>query len=63
MALGMALFCSSIFRSLILGSFGHTRLDRVSVLLLAKFRYHSLSAYCDTVSLSEEMDVLLLDGA
>ena len=30
MALGMTLFCSSIFRCLIPGSFSHTRLDRVS---------------------------------
>mgnify|MGYP003310345053 CR=1 FL=1 len=82
MALGMAYFCSAIFRCLIsslfgytwffrsyqthlagLGSFSHTRLDRVSVLLLAKYRYHSLSAYCDTVPLSKIMAVLLLDGA
>ena len=45
------------------GSFSHTRLDRVSVLLLAKYRYHSISPHCCTVSLSEEMAVLLLDGA
>ena len=46
-----------------IGSFSHTRLDRVSVLLLAKYRYHSISPHCCTVSLSEEMAVLLLDGA
>ena len=45
------------------GSFGHTRLDRVSQLLWVKYRYHSLSAYCDTVSLSKIMPVLLLNSA
>ena len=61
MALGMALFCSSIFRCLILGSFGHTRLDRVSQLLWVKYIYQSLSPHCDTASLSEEMTDILLN--
>ena len=43
--------------------FGHTWLDRASMLLCVKYRYHYLSVHSDTVSLSEKIAVLLCDGA
>ena len=47
----------------LVGSFGYTRLDRVSMLLCVKYRYHYLSVHSDTASLSEKIAVLLCDGA